>query len=106
MLYIIYDVAEGLAEGCGGTVSHSELDKFSAQFSMLIFIPVFVKVAMNIVDFVTYKKDKRNAQKLVEDLEIYENSRVIKIKNNIGFFFIIYHQLYYIINHLKNMLLL
>ena len=56
----IYDVAESLAEGCGGTVSHSELDKFSAQFSMLIFIPVLVKVTMNIIDFSTYKKDKRN----------------------------------------------
>ena len=66
LLYVIYDVAEGLAEGCGGTVSHSELDKFSAQFSMLIFIPVFAKVAMNIVDFATYKKEKR---KLEEERE-------------------------------------
>ncbi len=57
-----FGVAEGIAQGCGGTVSHNELDKFVANFTLYMFIPLICKVVMNVVDFILYRKEL-NGQK-------------------------------------------
>lgn len=63
ILYLVYEAASSIASSCGGTVSHDNLDEFGALFNMLILIPVVAKIVMNIVDFATYKKDKKQLLK-------------------------------------------
>lgn len=62
VIFVTYDLAESLAQGCGGgeaNISHSPFDKFSAQFTMFMILPVLFKVIMNIVDFALYRKERR-----------------------------------------------
>ena len=59
ILSIAFSLSESLAQGCGGTVSHSEFDKFVAEYYMFTIIPIIAKVIMNIVDFALYKKERR-----------------------------------------------
>lgn len=63
VLLLAYGLAEGFAQGCGGTVSHSEFDKFVASYIFYMSIPIAIKIIMNIVDFILFKKELRKATK-------------------------------------------
>lgn len=58
VLAISYGVAEGFAQGCGGTVNHTNFDKYVAEYFILLVIPILIKIIMNIFDFIFYKKEK------------------------------------------------
>lgn len=54
---LAFGLAEGFAQGCGGSVSHTELDKFTADFIFYLFIPIIAKLIMNIVDFALFRRE-------------------------------------------------
>ena len=56
---LIFDVQNSLHQSCNSTISHSELDEFLASYLMLYAIPIFVRIVMNIIDFATYKKERK-----------------------------------------------
>lgn len=60
IFHLAFGLAEGFAQGCGGSVSHTELDKFVAYYLMYLFVPLLAKLVMNIIDFAVYKKDLKS----------------------------------------------
>ena len=59
---LIFGIAKDLAEGCGGTISHTELDTFYANYCFIISPVFLIKVAMVITDLAVYKKDRRKLE--------------------------------------------
>lgn len=60
---LAFGLAEGFAQGCGGTVSHTEFDKVVANCLLYMFIPIICKIIMNIVDFALYKRELKKELK-------------------------------------------
>lgn len=67
VLYLAYEVAKDLAMSCGGNITHSKLDEFGALFNMLVLIPIVAKIIMNIVDFATYRKERKKLTFIKEE---------------------------------------
>lgn len=57
LLIIVYEVAEDLAESCGGTTSFTQYDKFVANYTAILTILYVTKIGLLIADLATYKKD-------------------------------------------------
>lgn len=77
---LAYGLAEGFAQGCGGTVSHTEFDKFVASYIFYMSIPIACKVIMNIVDFILFKRELRNSkqkdqEEICKDTIIFEEDK-------------------------------
>ena len=66
---LVFGVAEGLAESCGATTSHTELDKAVANFCVFLVFPFVVKIAMIITDLAVYRKDRRKLLEKSEEKE-------------------------------------
>lgn len=63
---LIFGIATGIAEGCGGSVSVSNLDMFVINYYFAVVVVYLTKVGMLITDLAVYKKDKKQ---LLSDVE-------------------------------------
>ena len=55
----IFELQNDLAQSCNSTINHSEMDEFLATYLMLYGIPILTRIIMNIVDFATYRKERK-----------------------------------------------
>lgn len=58
LLILVYEIAEDVAESCGGSTSFTQFDKFVAYYTVILTILFATKIGLLITDLVTFKKEK------------------------------------------------